>query len=83
MHPPNLFVPKESLRVSASNRKKPEGKADQQQVTTGATTPERPSTESIVSPSSSISTSEDFIYASGPAENDGEETDDIPVIYEM
>ena len=27
MHPPDRFVPKESVRVSASNRKKPEGKA--------------------------------------------------------
>ena len=52
-------------------------------VTTGAITPEISSTESVVSPSSSVSISENFVYASGPAENDGEETDDIPVIYEM
>ena len=52
-------------------------------VITGATMPESPSTESVVSPSSSVSASEDFVYASGPAENDGEGTDDIPVMYEM
>ena len=28
MHQPDRFVPKESIRVSASNRKKPEGKED-------------------------------------------------------
>ena len=50
-------------------------------VTTGATTPESPSTESVVSPSLSISTPEDLFYASGPAENNGEETENIPVIY--
>ena len=83
MRPPDLFVPKESVRVAASNRKKPEGKASQKQVSAGTTTPESPSTELVVSTSSSISTSEDLVYASGPARNDGEETDDILVVYEM
>ena len=78
------FAPKEGVCVTASNLKKPEGKADQQQVTAGATTTsESPSTESVVTTVSSISTSEDLVYASGSAENDGEETDDILVIYEM
>ena len=77
------FAPKESVCVTASNLKKPEGKADQQQVTAGATTSESPSTESVVTTVSSISTSEDLVYASGSAENDGEEIDDILVIYEM
>ena len=77
------FAPKEGVCVTASNLKKPEGKADQQQVTAGATTSESPSTESVVTTVSSISTSEDLVYASGSAENDGEETDDILVIYEM
>ena len=79
MHPPNLFVPKESVRVSASNRKKPEGKAGHHRGHHAGKAEYRVG----CFPSSSISTSEDFIYASGPAENDGEETDDIPVIYEM
>ena len=77
------FAPKESVCVTAPNLKKPEGKADQQQVTAGATTSESPSTESVVSPSPSVSTSEDFVYTSGSAENDGKETDDTLVIYEM
>ena len=63
------FAPKESVCATASNLKKPEGKAGQQQVTTGATTPESPSTESVVTTVSSISTPEDSFYASGPAEN--------------
>ena len=84
MHPPDLFVHKESVRVAASNLKKPEGKAGQQKVTTETTTPETPSTESVVSTSSSISTSEDMVYAaSGPAKNDGEETNDVLVVYDM
>ena len=78
------FAPKESVCVTASNLKKPEGKAGQQLVTTGATTPESPSTESVVTTVSSISTPEDSFYASGPAENVcGEKTDDILVVYEM
>ena len=85
MHPSGLFVHKESVRVAASNLKKPEGKAGQQKVTTETTTPESPSTESVVSTSSSISTSEDLVYdaASGPAKNDGEDTNDVLVVYEM
>ena len=85
MHSPGLFVHKESVRVAASNRKKPEGEADQQKVTTETTTLETLSTESVVSTSSSISTSEDLVYdaASGPAKNDGEETKDVLVVYEM
>ena len=84
MHPSGLFVHKESVRVEASNLKKPEGKASQQKVTTETTTPESPSTGSVVSTSSSISTSEDLVYAaSGPAKNDGEDTNDVLVVYEM
>ena len=85
MHPSGLFVHKESVRVEASNLKKPEGKASQQKVTTETTTPESPSTTgSVVSTSSSISTSEDLVYAaSGPAKNDGEDTNDVLVVYEM
>ena len=84
MHPSDLFVHKESVRVAASNRKKPEGEAGQQKVSTETTTPESPSTESVVSTSSSISTSDDLVYAaSGPAKNDGEEINDVLVVYAM
>ena len=84
MHPSGLFVHKESVRVEASNLKKTEGKAGQQKVSTETTTPESPSNESVVSTSSSISTSEDLVYAaSGPAKNDGEDTNDVLVVYEM
>ena len=84
IHPPGLFEHKESVRVAASNLKNPEGKAGQQKVSIETTTPETPSTESVVSTSSSISTSEDLVYAaSGLAKNDGEETNAVLVVYEM
>ena len=84
MHPSGLFVHKESVRVAASNLKEPEGKAGQQKVTTETTTPESPSTEAVVSTSSSTSASDDLVYAaSGPVKNDGEETKDVLVVYEM
>ena len=54
MHPPGLSVSKESMRVVASNRKKLEGKVGQQEAIAGTTLPESPSTESVVSISSSI-----------------------------
>ena len=57
MHPPGLSVPEESIRVVASNQKKPEGKVGPQEAITGTTLPESPSTESVVSTSSSISIS--------------------------
>ena len=79
MHPPDRFVPKESVRVSASNRKKPEGKAGHHRDHHAGKSEYRVGCFPLLV----CFNIRGLCYASGPAENDGEETDDIPVIYEM
>ena len=79
MHPPDRFVPTESVWVTASNRKKLEGKADHHRG------------HHAGKPEYRVGCLPLLVYFDirglglpfWAGQNDGEETDDIPVIYEM
>ena len=79
MHPPGLFVPKESVRVSASNRTKPEGKAGHHRGHHAGTPEYRVGCFHLLVHFDIRRLGLRF----GPAKNDSEETNDILVVYEM